>query len=599
MTQQSWHSVSPDVRCESRLYPGRCNSVLGEEDSTVPTDHEFMTWLTHTDVTSPTPTPRDQDERENCADSPRDTAWNVLMLRKTYRDEANTAAFVVSCLSSCLSCEPAVAEQKVAEASKRMFAVLDTFTSQSEAFQVAEMLQQKGLSITVTSAVGTDGSSGKVSARRVTHNSFHDLFRKSMQGTDEWRPPRLGRASRKMASTNSRWRSFEKPIEVIPQDPVEALLGGAAIPELEEDADLPAESGLRGMLQKHKERIRKVHRFQTMTALAETSINAAAQDGGATEDGPAPAEMDVSFAVSGGEEASGAAWDSVLGAMTEKPPKISVAKREACQLLRFFIYGRVGNEDAKSRNERERIYHETIGTRDTVGVLHQVWKKLDSDNSGRADMAEFRAFAEQRLKEMGLQGASDAEYAAVIAALPWENSGCTADSGAMAKELCKKLTQLLLGKKSSFVIEDMMRIVWPCATIGDIKAMKIWCREFMRTAGKTRVRTPPLLPREEYDGLCAVFHIFDEDGSGKVGMEELVSKGVIPEDEKARYMKEWDSNGDAELEMLEFCEMMCPAGFRAHTMASIGTMSNGMRVIYDPRLDCWRQEIDDTFPSQA
>lgn len=548
----------------------------------MPTDQEFMMWLTHPEVTSPTPTPLNHDGRDSAASfisSPRDNAWSVLLLRKTYKDEANTAAFVVGCLSSCLGCEPAVSEQKVAEASKRMFAVLDTFSSQTEAFHVAEMLQQKGLSVTVTSATGTDGCGIKDSARR-PHSSFHDLFRKSMRGTDEWRPPRHGRASRNMASTNSRWRSFEKPIEVIPQDPVEALLGEAtqAAQDKEDDEDLPAGSGLRGMLQKHKERIRRVHRFQTLASRANSFAPA--------EDGLVPVEQ--------GEEAGGVAWDSMIFALEAKQKqKISVARKEGCQLLRFFVYGQVGNEDAKTAAEREQIYYETIGNRDTVGTLHGVWKKLDSDNSGRADMAEFRVFAEERLTEMGLQGEGDAEYRAVMAALPWDNSASTADSSSMAKELCKKLTQLLLGKKSSFVIEDMMRIIWPCATIGDIKIMKTWCRELMRVVGKSRVKTPPLLPPEEYDGLCAVFHIFDMDGSGKVGMEELVERGVIPEDDKPRYMKEWDCNGDGELEMLEFCEMMCPAGYRAHTKANVGTLSNGMRVMYDPRLHCWRQEDED------
>lgn len=346
---------------------------------------------------------------------------------------------------------------------------------------------------------------------------------------------------------------------------------------------------MRGMLQKHKERIRKVHRFQTMTALA-----FAMREGQAPKDGLAPAEP----VASGGEDQTGAGWDNVLSALKDKQKeKISVARKEGCQLLRFFVYGRVGNEDAKTAAEREQIYHETIGSRDAVGALHGVWKKLDSDNSGRADMAEFRVFAEQRLKEMGLQSEADADYAAVIAALPWDNSECTSGCVSMAKELCKKLTQLLLGKKSSFVIDDMMRIIWPCATISDIKVMKTWCRELLKVAGRARVQTPPLLPPEEYDGLCAVFHIFDGDGSGKVDMEELVERGVIPEDEKPRYMKEWDSNGDGELEMLEFCEMMCPAGYRAHSKANIGTLPNGMRALYDSRLDCWRQEVDDTTSS--
>merc|ERR1719215_2499971 len=101
-------------------------------------------------------------------------------------------------------------------------------------------------------------------------------------------------------------------------------------------------------------------------------------------------------------------------------PKVSLQKREACQLLRFFVYGKVGNEEARTVRERDRVFHETCGTRDNVGLLHGLWRKLDEDHSGRADLAEFRNFAEQRLTEMARVGEGDAEYAVVIAALPWE-----------------------------------------------------------------------------------------------------------------------------------------------------------------------------------
>lgn len=102
-------------------------------------------------------------------------------------------------------------------------------------------------------------------------------------------------------------------------------------------------------------------------------------------------------------------------------------------------------------------------------------------------------------------------------------------------------------------------------------------------SSKNRVKTPPLLDAAELDGLISVFRHFDDDNSGEVSLEELVEKGLIYEDQSEAYFEEWDANGDGCLNLLEFCEMMCPAGFRAHPNAKIALQADGAKLVYGPQ----------------
>jgi len=149
---------------------------------------------------------------------------------------------------------------------------------------------------------------------------------------------------------------------------------------------------------------------------------------------------------------------------------------------------------------------------------------------------------------------------------------------------------LLIGKKSSFALEDMMRVIWPSAQPGDIKEMRRWCKEFSRSVDMKRIKAPPVLPDEEYEGLMAVFRYFG-DGSGEVHIDALVAKGLVYEEQAAQVFQEWDKDGSGTLDAREFCEMMCPCGYRATQEAETGCLENGMRALYDPKLGCWR--IDD------
>lgn len=201
---------------------------------------------------------------------------------------------------------------------------------------------------------------------------------------------------------------------------------------------------------------------------------------------------------------------------------LSEAWKEGCRLMRCFIFGAVGNESAQSEEEKNAIYHESLGTKEMVGDLYAVWSELDSDHSGRVDLPEFRCFAEQREKKKNAGNSSPLRQS-----LPSERG--SADTARFIQKLCERLEKLLLAKKSSFAIED---------------------------------------------------------GSQTLHIDEMVKQELIrSEEEKHEWFK---VSGKQEVNALEFCEMMCPAGFRASAQSTSGTLPDGRRVVLDARLACWR-----------
>merc|ERR1711972_1223145 len=113
----------------------------------------------------------------------------------------------------------------------------------------------------------------------------------------------------------------------------------------------------------------------------------------------------------------------------------------------------------------------------------------------------------------------------------------------------EKLAAHLLGKKSSFSIEEMMRLLFLGAKQSDVKTMRDWCREFSEEYERNRVMAPPILDPVEYQGLCSVFEHFDERGQGSIAFETLVTKGLIYGDQVKEYQQLWDENGDGVLSL--------------------------------------------------
>jgi len=163
-----------------------------------------------------------------------------------------------------------------------------------------------------------------------------------------------------------------------------------------------------------------------------------------------------------------------------------------------------------------------------------------------------------------------------------------------AMRALEKLTGYLLGKKSSFTLEDMLRTIWMKAKRFEVNKMKDWCKQFIDEARNARVQTPPVLQQGELDGLKSVFKHYDAEGNGELSFEQLVTLGLIFEDQIDKCREEWDSDHNGVLDMQEFCQMMCPAGYRATRDSQIGTLKDGTRVKFDVVANLWRLENPDT-----
>jgi Ca2+-binding EF-hand superfamily protein len=224
--------------------------------------------------------------------------------------------------------------------------------------------------------------------------------------------------------------------------------------------------------------------------------------------------------------------------------KMPLVRKEASEALRGFIYG-PEHFKGLDKEQRDKMLYEPHGTKSQVIALERVWNQLDEDNSGRVNIQEFRAFAK---------------------------------TGHHLQKLSDKVMGPLLGKKSSFTIEDMMRIIWPCATLNDVKNMKRWIEEYHSWVKPTKC--PETIKAEELEALIHNFKFFDQDGSGQVTFAELTESGLLDKDMADRYMQEWDDDGSGELNQMEFCEMFCMAGYKVHEEATSATDSDGNRVLF-------------------
>jgi len=442
-----------------------------------------------------------------------------------------------------------------------------------------------------------------------TARNYGELFRRSLRGTDCNLLPRLPASGRSLPcrSRSGRWKGegAEVTIDVLPEDPVEAFFvseGDRAHRKKEDCAESSMLSGFSSLIWRHHSTLRRTSKVAP--AQLQHLQPPSPRDQGqplSPNSNHSPSKERPSMSIS--EDASekggnlGGFWDAVLDAVVPKQ-KIPPARKEACQMMRFFVYGRVGNEDAKTPRDSEKVFYECRGSKEEVNALFRLWQRLDKDNSGRVDIMEFRTFAEMNLREKmeaimapstraASKGFKKRCTRANLGQLAWSQVSSLEEIPEFVSRLCGKLAVLLLGKKSSFIMEDMMRLIWPCAQQKDLKVMRLWCRDYLCTDDAKRMKTPPLLPQADFQGLCSVFEFFDEKRTGTIRLEDLVNKGLIYEEQASDYFKQWDRNGDGRLDLLEFCEMMCPMGFRAHAGAESGSTLDGTRVAYDRQLQFW------------
>eukprot|EP00928_Gymnodinium_smaydae_P097028 TRINITY_DN8693_c0_g1_i2.p1 TRINITY_DN8693_c0_g1~~TRINITY_DN8693_c0_g1_i2.p1 ORF type:complete len:738 (-),score=205.17 TRINITY_DN8693_c0_g1_i2:88-2301(-) len=550
---------------------GRQQTRLGEVVAPVPTDLEFKSWITlprlrrgsHCEdaagggscgSTAPPPAaPLSARAPAAAAEVGSPTAaagvplvYQVVLLGTTLESARSSAtAAATAAVSQVLGLTAEAAEERVREALEQRFVSLACFDAQASAFDAAHGLRQRGLRVQVVSQAGLPQRGQKSRRRRRSKGESRDggymeVFQNGMKGSILCEKhkvpfmnllPPLDGAEAKPATSSRRKRLQQRGAEGGVRGP------GASSPNLD-----------------------------------------ASRGNGDEEDGGAGATAAAGASAADELPAGGAEGDAPARSI-----KVTIAKsrKEACQLFRVLVFGSVGNENAKTKEEKEAIYHEQQGSKEQVRVLQGFWKKLDDDNSGRVDLSEFRRDVEEQLREMLAQDAIP-EWVFALFGVDIEK-----DRQKIVFKYVDRVAQAIMGKKSSFVFQDLLRVCYPSAGQTDLHVMTKWCKELERMANLARVKTPPVLDQEIFDGLCSVFDWFDEDNSGELMFDELVLRGLIYEDQIEAYRRDWDTNGDGSLCVHEFCDMMCPLGYRAYANSKVGSLKDGTRLVLNVNNSTW------------
>lgn len=540
-----------DILSRLFYYP-RSPRKTGEKATPVPTDEEFRDWISSPSPTSSRPTPS-LDK------------WYILLMRKTFDHNGNTPEHVSTCLVEILGIDADVAQRKVEEATSRLVVVLQECPDPQVALARTRALQRLGIVVQTTSETGLPA--GVLTKKGGVRENYQDLFNNYLSGSDCIRSVRSTRL-RVLPPVERRpdnvcWHDREVPIVVVPEDPVAVILAPEEnTKEKEVEAPpTPAQAATN-----------KLNKLRSFVSKA-TGGNASAAKNSPKKTVAQP-------------------WDMLLKVARESTEAATSEKREGCQMIRFFVFGNTPSVDARTR---DAVFAESIGSLEQVQGLHKMWVKMDADRSGRVDVGEFRPFVETTIKDrvpllIALNGGPGR---VPDPGLPtWAQLFPADEAGRFASRLCDRLSNILLGKKSSMALEDMMKLIWLAATPKEVREMKQWCRDFEEANLRTRVKTPPPLDESEYQGLVSVFRHYDVDGVGFLRMEDLVGMGLLYEGQQDEYFSRWDQNGDGILDEAEFCDMMCPVGFRANSKSEVGSLPDGTRARFDPEIRGWRIEAE-------
>jgi Ca2+-binding EF-hand superfamily protein len=214
-----------------------------------------------------------------------------------------------------------------------------------------------------------------------------------------------------------------------------------------------------------------------------------------------------------------------------------------------------------------------------------VQESLVDGKGDRVDLLGFRRQAEKRLKKQFQRYGPDE-------ILPhWLKLNPREDITTLVSRSCDKIAAQLFCKNGCFSREDLVKLVWPHASSVEIETMRTWFEtvsEATEDAMKVRAKTPPLLDPREYEDLCTVFKHLDVGKLGELTFDQLVNQGLIYKDDVEEARRLWDTDGNGVLDIVEFCQMMCPSGFRASRQSTIGTLKDGTRVALDNNCGSWR-----------
>jgi len=226
--------------------------------------------------------------------------------------------------------------------------------------------------------------------------------------------------------------------------------------------------------------------------------------------------------------------------------------REACESLRFLVFGSLGIEGSR-KADRGPFYEQAIGTKEEISQLHSIWVKMDEDGSGDVEFNEFLSFFSKN-KADRLLGMRCVKYLVGTGGDHEEKAtGCT--------------------------IEDMMKLMWLKATRDDLTQMRHWFLEAQHEMD--RVPTPPLLPKKKAREILENFPV-DKRYSGGITYQDLLDSGVADAQTAQELWVAYGEEGDKTLVISEqtLLEMLCPNGFRAHAGVTRAVDKAGKPLIH-------------------
>eukprot|EP00746_Dinoflagellata_sp_MGD_P003167 gnl/MRDRNA2_/MRDRNA2_106158_c0_seq1.p1 gnl/MRDRNA2_/MRDRNA2_106158_c0~~gnl/MRDRNA2_/MRDRNA2_106158_c0_seq1.p1 ORF type:complete len:516 (+),score=101.78 gnl/MRDRNA2_/MRDRNA2_106158_c0_seq1:176-1723(+) len=254
-----------------------------------------------------------------------------------------------------------------------------------------------------------------------------------------------------------------------------------------------------------------------------------------------------------GSPKSGGANKGGFMTMLQMVAKRDQKKKEACDSIRFLIFGCLGNEHLSAK-DKHKLYEQSRGNKDEIFQLYQVWSQMDEDGSGDVEYQEFLNFFSKN-KSDRLLGMRCVKYLVGSG----ERDGDAGEGGGCT-------------------IEDMMKLIWLEAKQEDIHLMLKWFRE--AAFHQKRVPTPPLLPKRKRRELYENFRWLDRAGTGKITYRDLVDSGLVDEEMAQDLMRKYDTDGSGDLDGEEFLELLCPNGYRAHSGVREAVDAHGAQLTY-------------------
>lgn len=520
------------------------------------------------------------------------SAWHVMLLGRTFRGK--TLQEAAECLADALEIETDAALVKAKTAFGATAMVVSTCSDFKEACQKVQMLRKLGLQVQVASEAGLPSHIGprppaskppKYMRRRASYGEVFDEAN-----------PRPRRRS---------WPNAVQPSVTDERHQSAPIEGEFDV------CEEPCETGvLEGDSLKPKRYIRR--KSKNKDGLISDRFGDVP-----TQIKSPSSELEAPFpstAVSSGKEhvtdcsqgkvdaaitcANDYTKDDVIDDSGAEASEnmLTPAKEEASALLRFLLFGemvRICEASAVSEKEVQPAPYpatqDIVVSKDQVRTFMTWWEALDRDGSQRVDLEEFRRCIEPRLRARFRKLRQEKTLPKWAKMTPYERQAN--DFQKYTSRLRDRLGGLLFCGRSSFSLEDLMKLTWLHASQADIQTIKNWIHEISSDLLiLKRVKTPPVLHPDERQELCAVFKHFDSDKLEALSFDTLVNIGLIDSLQVEKTRRDWDSDNNGILDMEEFCEMMCPLGYRASKHSKVGTLADGRRVILDPSVGHWQVE---------